>query len=524
MRNRRRLLLLAVTAAVLFLPTVLHAQQTTADMYVSRAIAELDAKRYDEAVVNLQRALQLEPNHVEALYYSGVVELARGHPQEAVPFLERARTLAPQDRSVALQLGLAYFSQQQYERASPLLEEVFRSDPTTEGVGYYVGFMRYRRKEYRPALEAFRAGRSRNPEIQQLTRFYTALALAAVGTAAAASAELQEALRVAPGSPLSGPAERLRDAFTASARERERRLSVELRMGMFFDDNVAVVPRETTREPLVPVLRHAAHRSPGEHFGVRADYAWWRTPDWEASAGYSFFATYNNDLPKFNIMDHLGSLSLANKTTLGTLPLQTGLQYSFDSLFLDQHEFIRRNTVTLSSAIVEGDHQLTQLVGRYQNKDFKERVPLPTPDERRDADNGMLGALHLFRFEQDRHFLKFGYQWDLEDAEGRNWTYRGHRLLAGGLYTLPWKNIRLRYDVDAHLRDYQHKNTALPSLTPGTKHRHDEEFTNIARVEVPLPWSFTLSAEYLSVIARSNLAVFAYHRNVVSLILSWSYR
>jgi hypothetical protein len=99
-------------------------------------------------------------------------------------------------------------------------------------------------------------------------------------------------------------------------------------------------------------------------------------------------------------------------------------------------------------------------------------------------------------------------------------------------YTLPWQGIRLKYDMDAHIRDYVHKNSLLPTTDPGTKRRHDTEITHVMRVEWPLPWklqvlgqetNFTLAAEYQSTGAHSNIDIFDYDRRVTSLILSWSY-
>ncbi|PYN10930.1 MAG: hypothetical protein DME06_13085, partial [Candidatus Rokuibacteriota bacterium] len=93
------------------------AQTSEADVFVAQAVVDFDDKRYDDALANLRRALEIQPDHVEALYYTGVVEMARGRPAAAVPPLERAHALAPTDVSVTLQLGLAYFAQQQYDRA-----------------------------------------------------------------------------------------------------------------------------------------------------------------------------------------------------------------------------------------------------------------------------------------------------------------------------------------------------------------------------------------------------------------------
>src|SRR2546430_16688189 len=102
-------------------------------------------------------------------------------------------------------------------RSEPLFERVYKADPTIEGLGYYVGFIRYRKKDYRGALEAFRRGRTTDPQLQQLTRFYTGLSLAVLGLPGQASAAVEQALKPAPGSPLTRPAEPAADPSNTRA-------------------------------------------------------------------------------------------------------------------------------------------------------------------------------------------------------------------------------------------------------------------------------------------------------------------
>ena len=522
------------------LPPPVQAQTTEADVYVAQAIIDFDEKRYPDALENLKKALELEPDHIEALYYTGVIAMTQGRTPEAIAPLERARAKAPNDPSVAFQLGLAYFGQQQYDKAQPLLEQVFRGEPTLDGLGYYVGFMRYRSKEYRGALAAFRAGRSADPELQQLTRLYSGLALAVLGLPKQAAAEVEQSLRLAPSSALTGPSERLRDTIQ-QARSKEKRLGIDLRFGVLYDDNVRVTPTPSNQEPIVRPLQHPKRDSPGELAGININYVFFRTDTWDANIAYSFFATYYNDLTSFNTTDHLISVGLTHKTALSAtlpwigqinMPAQLGAQYSFDTLFLREDQFIQRHTGTVYAAIVESDLLLTQAFMRYQRKDFTEPVIRPPRAEIRDADNYMIGVVQLFRFEEDRHFIKLGYQFDYEDTYGRNYEYLGHRINVGGQYTLPWYGIRLKYDLDAHYREYLHKNTLLPTTDPGTKRRRDTDITHVMRVEWPLPWKvrvldrdteFTLAAEYQDTGARSNIDIFHYERRVTSLILGWSF-
>ncbi len=519
------------------------AQQSEADVFVAEAILAYDARRYDEALGLLKEALAQDPNNVEALYYTGLVYMAQQKTEQAAEVLEKARARAPRDLSVLFLLGVAYFALERYDQAETPLTTVFNERPQTEGIGYYVGLIRYRKKDYQGALKAFRAETSKNPNIQQLVKFYSGLTLAILGLPELAVAEVDAALKLQTGSSLTGPAERIRDTL-ASAREAERRFHAEVRAGFIYDSNVAVIP-QPSHDPTAESLRRRKTATPGELAAVRLEYAWLRTGPWESTVTYSFFQTYDNRLPSFNVQDHLVAGTVTYRSTIANLPYQVGGQYSWDYLSLGGKDFLQRHTATLFGALVENQRNLTTAVARFQDKDFS-ATPGQIPDEDRDARNWMIGFTHMFRFSQstaegvvpDRHYIRIGYQFDYENADGRNYSYTGNRFLAGGQYTLPWGTTRLKYDFDLHLRNYLHANTILPANNPGTRERVDQEQNHVFRIEQVLaknlgPASIgcspkaacplTLAAEYQRTIADSNLAVFTFNRNVWQLSLSWQY-
>lgn len=527
--------LLTANAAMLLGAAPAAAQQTEADVFVAQAILAYDARRYDEALSLLREALAQDPNNVEALYYSGLVLMAQQKTDQAVEVLEKARARAPRDLSIQFLLGVAYFALERYDQAEGPLTQVLNERPQTEGVGYYVGLIRYRKKDYQGALKAFKAETSKNPNIQQLVRFYSGLTLAILGLPEQAVAEVDAALKLQTGSALTGPAERIRDTL-ATARDAERRFHAEVRVGFLYDSNVAVLP-QPSHDPTAESLRHKNTATPGELAALRLDYAWLRRGPWESTVTYSFFQTYNNRLPSFNVQNHLVAGALSYRAAIGSMPFQVGAQYSWDYLSLGAKDFLQRHTATLFGTLVENKGNLTTLLARFQDRDFF-ATPGQLRDEDRDAKNWMIGATHVFRFAEDRHYIRVGYQFDYEDADGRNYTYAGNRFLAGGQYTLPWGSTRLKYDFDLHQRHYQHANTLLPAVNPGTREREDLEQNHVFRIEQVLaknlgptsigcaptaPCPLTLAAEYQRTIADSNLAVFAFNRNVWSLTLSWQY-
>jgi tetratricopeptide (TPR) repeat protein len=512
-------------AVAISLPCPTWAQQGEASVYVTRGILAYDEKRYDEALTNLREASRLDPKNVEALYYTGLTNIALKRYGAAAEALEQARKLDPTDQSIRFQLGALYFGMERYEQARPLLEEVFAANPRIDSLGYYVGFLRYRQRDYQGALRAFRAGTSTDPNIQQLTRFYSGLALGVLGLPEQATAELDEALKIQPASPLTGPAERLRGAVVA-ARESERRFRAELRLGFFYDDNVPVNP-DQGRDPLVGILRHRRQTSTGELAAARFDYSFFRQGGFDATATFSFFTTYNNELTSFNIVNYLGGLGTSYRGTVASMPYQAALQYTYDYLTLGGDEFVQRHTVVPSVVLLPNSWALEALQLRYQNKQFAQDSNI-LREEKRDGVNYMVGLTHAFRFSNDRHLIKIGYQWDFEDTEGphrrgRDYSYFGNRVLAGGQYTLPWLGLRLSDDFDVHLREYLHKNAILPTQAPGSTRRSDTEYTNVFSVLTPLPYNLNFTVSYQLTLAKSNIDVFQYHRNVVSAVLGWTY-
>ncbi len=542
-RTRRALLALLLAADLIAASGALltvqvgpaSAQQTEADVFVAQAILAYDARRYDEALSLLREALAQDPNNVEALYYSGLVLMAQQKTDQAAQVLEKARARAPQDLSILFLLGVAYFALERYDQAEAPLTQVLNERPQTEGVGYYVGLIRYRKKDYQGALKAFRAETSQNPNIQQLVRFYSGLTLAILGLPEQAVAEVDAALKFQTGSALTGPAERLRDTL-ATAREAERRLHAEVRVGFLYDSNVAVIP-QASHDPVAESVRHRKTASPGELAALRLDYSWLRRGPWESTVTYSFFQTYDNRLPSFNVQNHLVAGSLSYRAAIGSMPFQVGAQYSWDYISLGGDDFLQRHTATLFGTLVESKRHLSTVLFRFQDKDFY-ATPGQIRQEDRDARNWMFGGTHVFRFAEDRHYIRVGYQFDLENADGRNYSYQGNRFLAGGQYTLPWGSTRLKYDFDLHQRHYRHANTLLPAVNPGSREREDLEQNHVFRIEQVLarnlgptvigcaptaPCPLTLSAEYQRTVADSNLPVFDFNRNVWSLTLSWQY-
>ena len=494
-----------------------------AAVFVDRAVVAYSDKRYDEALKELQEALRLDPENVDALYYQGLVHMAMNRPVDALSALEAARKLRPTDADVAFQIGVLYFGQKEYDKAEPFLREVYGADPKRPNIGYYLGFIEFQKQNFREALGYFRANVPSDDTFAQLASFYSSLTLARLGSPGQAKAEIDQALRLQPASPVTTPAQRLGEILGKAA-EQEKFFRGELRLGVFYDSNVPVDPDRSGDVTAQAIRRgQPRQRSEGELVSLDLAYTWLRTVDWEGTISHRFLEFYNNRLTKFNSQSNTPTLSIVNRGFLpgpfGQLPYAAGGQVSYDYISLGNRPFTQRWIVTPYVSILEDESNITTFQYRFQWKDFFHDEDF-VRREIRDAKNYMVGATHFFLFEKGRHYLKLGYQYDAELAEGENWSYRGNRLLTGFQYTLPWWDVRFRYDLDFHWRHYQ--NRTIFDSTP-LAHRRDRQPLHLTGIAKDFLENFTVAIEYLFDQGRSNVAPFDYRRHIVTTSFAWRF-
>lgn len=534
--------LLAVTFMVIVMlawfPVCSLAQQADAEVLVAEGILAFDAKQFDEARAYFARAISLDPGHGRAYYYLARCHLAQGRPDLAIAPLTTLHQLRPNDLDATYQLGVAHFSLRADEKAAPLLEEVFQQEPHWADLGFYVGVLRYRQKNYDGAGAALAANRSSTPDLQQLAVFYRGLSLGILGLSDQAQAELASAQRVQPNSPITGASVRIQEALTAATTRipDTQRLHVQLAVGGYYDDNVAVNPRKSS-DPVAEVLRSRNTQSPGFVTSARGDYSWYRNGPIESTIAYSYYQTVNTNsgVGTFNIQDHLGALSGVYRGTLGSMPYEIGGQYSYDYMLLGLKGFLSRHSLTFPTMFVPPAvtlpglgrmENLTTLLYRYQRKEFYAEPgnnDIRFAPESRDAFNNMLGFLHAFRFKQDKYILRLGYQHDVEAASGSSFAYSGNRLQVGGQAVLPWYDLSLRLDYEVHWRTYNHVQGIFLNHAGDLSARRDTEQDIFIQVAKTLPRNLTLALQYQAVLNKSNIPVYAYSKNVFTTLLTWTY-
>ncbi len=165
---RKLVLVLLVAACVLFSSGCRMTKQD----YVSKGNKLYDAGKYDDAIINYDKAIQKDKNYGEAHYRLGLAQLKRENPRAAYDALYRAVQLMPQNIQAREQLGslsLSYYMLDPqrpplyYNLVKQISGELLRQNPNSfEGLREK-GYLAMTDHKHDDAIALFRKAHEVNP-------------------------------------------------------------------------------------------------------------------------------------------------------------------------------------------------------------------------------------------------------------------------------------------------------------------------------------------------------------------------
>ena len=202
-----------------------------------------------------------------------------------------------------------------------------------------------------------------------LPHYYLGLVNANQGRRGDALTELETGMNLSPqfGLGFKGYQEAVK-----STRTEIRPFSIALTTGIEYDDNVKVLPDNTTVQGIGP-----GGLRTGQYKGHKAD---WRTPlilnanyeplrteQWTAGIRYYSYAGLNYYLSAFNVVDQFGELYV--KYQIDRLTINPF--YSFDYTWVGGAPFSMFNSLGMRFTLTETANLTGDLVYMYQFRDFK---------------------------------------------------------------------------------------------------------------------------------------------------------
>jgi hypothetical protein len=284
----------------------------------------------------------------------------------------------------------------------------------------------------------------------------------------------------------------------------------------------------------------------------------WRNRDWTVGALVSYYGSAHTDLTDFDTHYPAATAWLDRRLSEATT---LRLQYDFSYAWVGRSPYLLEHSVTPALFHNWGERWgTTRLFAELTFDDFRFSPddvpdgapggvpgdPCPGPDpsqpcgpfgldesEERDRDGfwGIFGFDHAFPVDAIDSELRFGYAYHYYDAEGSEYSFRGHEISVGARTALPW---RLIADVQGSFtyRPYENPSTYPDSgaLTADVQYglRSRDKRERIWRVDAilerPINRWLTASIRYGYQKNDANVTVFDFDRHIIGGYLTFAYQ
>ena len=137
-------------------------------LYFSLANFEAKNEKYDEAIRDLGRSLQVKNNYLDAVFLLSQIYATRGDISNAITASKVAVQLNPQNPIILFQLGILEYNNKNYVGASQALSEAIKYQPDYANAKYFLGLSEVRLNNTAKAITLFEDLTSTNPDNQEL--------------------------------------------------------------------------------------------------------------------------------------------------------------------------------------------------------------------------------------------------------------------------------------------------------------------------------------------------------------------
>ncbi len=157
---------------------------------------------YKEAEAAFRRAVERNPENVDANYGLALSLLRLDEIDEAIVLLEKVQQENPRLIEVYLALGESYFLKQETDKALSCFNQALEIEPDNAEVFYNIGIIHYQNGRMDEAIQNFLSSKSLDPQFAA-TFYQLGLAYIRNGETEKAIENLEEFLRLEPDSPLA---------------------------------------------------------------------------------------------------------------------------------------------------------------------------------------------------------------------------------------------------------------------------------------------------------------------------------
>lgn len=378
----------------------------------------------------------------------------------AIGHLKQALELKPGDQAARVSLGVAYARSGDNGRAKDVLQQAVTADASDGRARYELALVLAKLGQQEEArLQMAQAAKSGDPEVSAAALGY-----------------------------LEGTGAGEKKKFTA-----------KLSGGLQYDSNV-ILEQDS---PTTPGVKNSDWRGV---LALNGTYSFLSDERIGAEAGYKLYQSLHSDLSDYNVQQHTGLV--AGRYELSRT-VSANLEYDFHYTFVGGEHYSTANWFGLRLPAKLMADSLTELHVAYELKRFFD-TPVFKGLTGKNGTNAAAGVSHTIMIGK-KAGIAFDYTYDADSADAAYWSYTGNKGMVNAL--AEWDS----YKFFGALSYYDRKYDAVGPGAPEKRHDGAQEYSVGVSRKAGKDATVTLAGQHT--INDSNLAVYQYTRNVISLMV-----
>lgn len=468
---------------------------------LEEGIRQFRAENFEEALENLKQAKAQNPESSLTAFFLGLTYRQLGEVRAAIEEFKRAIDLKPPVLDAYFELIDLLLALDELKEAKEWVLRAEKEGVRPAQLSFLKGLILIREGKTREAIQALENAKKLDPTLEQAANLQIALAQIRERKFKTALQTLKAVISIDPKTDLADFAKEYERALERLIKE-HRTFRGGLAWSYQFDDN-AVGADGTIIKRKSDNISIASFRLEAQPL---VEPPWYINFQSQLSASYyKRFDTLNTKSVSF-----LGVPGYNFRNGLLTLPT------SYTRNWLDEKEYSENYSLRPTFNWILRERALAQFFTGFGKTTMLRKYAWQPKEESRTSVNYHFGAGYIYTFAEGRGLINLRYEYQINEAEGRNWKNRGNKF--SGTLLLPiWKKMGLSLFGDYFSQRFEHLHTVFE------KRRRDTQITAGFLLRWKLLNSLSVNLQYLHLRNKSNIKVYKYDRNPFSIGIEYEF-
>lgn len=477
---KRLLLVVSFLSLLLFHTTQLHAAQEAAPDF-SKGMLLFSDSNYKEAAKSFEQAYKIDPKSDDTLYMLSLTEMKLENYPKAAEHFKTLLDRNPGYTKAYQDYGISLYVQGKYQEAIPVFDKATEAEPKNPQPRFYQGLAYYFSGDKEQSLATLNRIATQYPNLD-------------AGKNAQAWIEKIESGEISPLQP------------------KESKWSLVGAASFFYDSNVSLDP---DAEDVAEFQTNQAEIMGTGALSVR--YRLWERDKGKIYLGFNGYQTAyadkvlaDVDMNRFNYGNYTGGVDWHY---LISEKVQFRLPIFFYYSILGASRYVQSGVGDAALDVAWDPQWPTTFMGEIRRDDFYANPS--NVSQNRDALKMTFSGEQYFFFPQNKNrYLKVGYKFEDNFAEGADWDYVASHILFASQNPLFWKlNFLVLADI-IPLRKFKHVDSVY-----GVQ-RGDFTYTASGTLSREIIKHLSLSLNYTYYKSASNIPSYTYSRQLAGLTLT----